>query len=201
MKTLKRIRFVFPFIALLGLLQVGGGCAAKYPSVKQDPQADTSRYRTYRWVGEPEAQFLHLDNPNIDYLSRSSKIERRLDVEPQLKEVVNRELVTRGMTETSGLPDFYVTYYGKTKDENWVSTWTGSTPSINNVPVIMYPDFDRASARSYLEGSLLLVFYDANSRRPAWTGTMPNVLEGKQVKLETVTARLGELVQEFKSTA
>jgi hypothetical protein len=177
------------------------GCAAPAVETTRDAAMDVAHYRTFAWIDGDAARRLRLDNPaGIDFVTGYTSIVRRPEIEPDLKASVERELHSRGFTENAEHPDFYVTFYGKAKDEDWVSTWSGRTPSIENVPLIMYPNLDRAAARAYREGSLLLVFYDPRTRKPAWTGSIANALSGKKVDLSTVTADLGSLVAEFRRT-
>ncbi len=174
-------------------------CSSSPVETKQDREVDTTKYKTYSWISQPEAHYLRLDNPRqIDYMTGISKIVRRPEYEEKLKESVNQQLNARGLRETSEVPDFYITFYGKAKDDDWVSTWAGTAPSILNVPLVMYPNFDRLSARNYQEGSLLLVFYDSKTKKPVWTGTMAHVLDEKKLNLAMITSDLSHLVNQFK---
>jgi hypothetical protein len=188
-------------LLLSSLSLLAGGCSTMGVDSKRDTRIDVSRYKTYQWVTNSEARQLNLDNPKqIDYMTGFAKLKQRKDVEPQLKGSIDQELKRQGYSEVSGSPDFYVTYFGKAKDQDWISTWSGSVPSIGNIPLIMYPGFNQTVARTYRDGDLLLVFYDAKTKSPAWTGVMSGALSKQQVNLGTVTADLGQLVGEFKAS-
>jgi hypothetical protein len=167
-------------------------------STYTDPKADLSTYKTYRWVGESEAKLLNLGSPpTVDYVMGYSDVTRRNDLEPELKSVVDQTLHAKGFSLAADNPDFFVTVYGRAKDSDWVSTYQGSVPSVNNVPVIMYPAYDLANARTYRDGMLVLVFYDAKTKKPAWTGVMADVLHKKDVDLASISSDLRELTQQF----
>jgi hypothetical protein len=155
-------------------------------------------YKTYQWVTQPEAAYLNLQNPpTVDFVLGSSDITRRPDIEPGLISTVDQELQAKGFTLTTANPDFYVTIFGRAKNSDWVSTWQGSAPSVDNVPIIMYPGYDRGQARTYRDGMIVLVFYDAKTRKPAWTGVMAGVLQKRSVDLASVQKDLTQLIKDF----
>lgn len=187
----------------LGMAILASGCSGPTLQTEKDSNAKIADYRTYSWVTPDTVGVLRLDNPPIDYLTGGSRIVERKDIERQVMPVIDQSLGQNGFTlATSGTPDFYVTYYGKAPDEDWVSTWNGYVPSVNNVPVIMYPGYEESATRSYREGSIVIVIYDTRSRKPAWSGTILEVLKPQdEVDQNAVTASIGELMGEFKRTA
>jgi hypothetical protein len=184
---------------LLGVA-IAAGCSAPAVETRRDDQVDLSRYKTYQWLSEGDAKALKLDNPTqVDFITGYSTVKRRADLEPRLKTVVDDKLKAMGFSAALGGPDFFVTYFGKAKDEDWVSTFNGRVPSIENVPLVMFPGFDRSAAHAYVEGTLLLVFYDPRTKSPVWTGSMSRALEGKELNLGTVTAALERILSEFEA--
>ncbi|MGZ3697252.1 MAG: DUF4136 domain-containing protein [Bdellovibrionota bacterium] len=177
-------------------------CAMETVAVRQDSKADISKYKTYQWVSDADAKSLQLSNPKINYIVGASKVVRRPAIEPRIKASVDQHLQTKGFTQaTLTPPDFYITYFGRAKDEDWVSTWTGTVPSIGNVPVIMYPNYDSADTRTYRDGDILIVFYDAKTKQPSWSGTVTNALNKQDVNMQTVTASLDKILVNVQPAA
>ncbi len=191
-----------PVAAILAAWIVGS-CSSSGVKSNTDAQVDLTHYKTYRWIGPDEAQTLRLDNPKIDYLSGISTIKRIPEQENVVRVQTESELGNRGYTQASvhQTPDFYVTYYLKAKDQDWVSSWSGSTPSIDNVPVVIFPGFDRAQARDFHDGIVYMTIYDAKSRQPAWTGKMDFTATSSPATESEVRAAVGQLLEGFKKSA
>jgi hypothetical protein len=181
-------------LSALAALAVVYACSASPIREDQDRRADRSHYQTYQWISTSDVKTLRLDDPNIDYVTGYSHIARRPDIELQLQIPVDRQLQAKGYRLAEHNPDFYVTFYGRSKSGDWVSTWDGRAPSVNDVPVVIFPDYDRSEARRYRDGTLLLVLYDAKTTRPAWTGVMNNAYSATEpVSIAELEIGLGKL--------
>jgi len=179
-------------------LLFASACSSSPVRTLSDPKADVSHYKTYRWVADPEAKLLQLENPPfIDYVIGSSPIRRRPDIEGQIKDSIDQQLEAKGFKQDGQNPDFFVAYYGRAKDQDWESTWRGYAPSVENVPIIMYPDYSRSEARTYRDGTILIVFYDSKTKRPSWTGEMTGVLQKQGVDVATLSRDAGALTKDF----
>jgi hypothetical protein len=172
------------------------------PIVREDPKADRTVYRTYQWVGQDQVSELNLSNPDIDFLSGQTRIVNRPEVEARVKKQVDADLQGRGFVLASGSPpDFYVTYYGKAKDDDWISTWNGLTPTANQVPVIIFPGYKQESTGTYRDGAVYLTFYDAKSKKPSWAGSVIDASYGKDFDQPALVAAVDSLVKSFAESA
>lgn len=186
---------------LCALLTGFTACSTGEIESQKDPNVDMARYRTYAWLTQEDAKQLDLENPKIDYIAGAVRVVQKPEIEQKIRDVVETDLRKQGFQPAqSGNPDFYVTFYGKAKNEDWVSSWHGFTAGVQNIPIVMYPDLERASAFRYQEGTLLVVFYDPKTRRPAWTGSIFGVLSGQAVNEAQVATSLKLLIQDFKKS-
>ena len=178
-----------------------GGCSSSALSAK-DSSTDLSKYRTYKWITESDADYLNLHNPNYKFPVAYMTVERKPEIEEKVRDRVEADLDNRGFTEaTTESPDFYVTYYGKARDQNWVTSWSGRTPNIADVPIVIFPDLNPSQARDHIDGTVYLVFYDARTKRAAWTGRFRNSDFGPEINDSEITSAVDELVSEFQSAA
>ncbi len=177
-----------------------GLSACSSVTTTHDSRVNLAKYHTYQWVTQAESRDLNLQNPpTIDFIVGVTRITRRPDIEGQLQASVDKDMKMRGFALASANPDFYVTYFGRAKDQDWVSTFEGQVPSVDNVPIIAYPGLDRAQARTYRDGTIMLVFYDAKTKAASWNGSITGVLTQKGVDVATVERNLLDLTREFPS--
>jgi hypothetical protein len=155
------------------------GCAGQPIRAYHAPdEALLRRGRTFQWLGQAEAAELRLSNPPVDYMGGTVRIERDPDLDSRLRPKVEESLRRKGFRPvTQGMADLFVTFYVEQKDGDWSSSWDGSTVGVENVPIVMFPDFDKALARRYSAGNVYLVLYDVESKRPVWTGVMEKTLD------------------------
>lgn len=186
-------------LALPGL----SSCSAPRTETQKDSSAPISTYKVYRWVGEEEAKTLNLKDPKIDFMASSVKIERRPGIEPQVRNEIEKNLQQNGFRPASAgeNADFYITYYIQAKDQNWISTWEGNTPSFNGTPLVLFPGFSRNSAYQYREGTLVLVVYDPKTKQPAWNGSALSILNPNGLDTQRARTEVQHLIQEFKEVA
>jgi hypothetical protein len=193
------------FMRILGaalLLLSTFGCSSSPVGSMRDTSVDLSKYHTYAWVTQSASIQLRLSDPNVDYtILNWIRIRQRPDLESQIKPVVDQDLQKNGFFPALGdqKPDFYVTYYAKAKDEDWISTWTGITPGVN-APVIVFPNFDRAKDFQHVDGMVYLTFYGADSKKPIWTGRANTEAFGPN-REPAIEAAVNQLVDEFKKAA
>lgn len=182
------------------------GCASGPLRDETDPEVKLTKYHSYRWLSDDEARTLKLDAPKVDYFTDSITVDRDNELDGRVHQAMDRQLQATGYRAVSeGKPDFYVSYYVKQPDDTWLSSWRGITSAINETPVVIFPDFDRSKISTYRKGQVYLVFYDARTRRPAWTGIAMSQAFGPAEdlsKVEPIIASLmGEYRDEVKATA
>ncbi len=144
MKVIK-IYFVLFFIGFTV------SCSATYDvTYYYDPQTNFSDLKTYDWMQVPET-------PGIDSL-----------VVQRVKNAVDAELKAKGLMMTSNNPDFLIAEHLGKKDQVQVTDWgygyghrgyRGGYRGTGGVSVYQYE-----------EGSLILDFVDAKSKKMIWRG-------------------------------
>lgn len=161
-------------ILFLAVLSAGVSACASGPDVRKDTGVDLAGYHTFRWLSESEARELRLADPVIDGpTSEPVRIITRPALEERLRPLIEARLNAEGFRASNdGNPDFFVTFYGKSKDDDWVSSWSGSTPALVHVPLVVFPHYDSSGARDFREGVVYLVIYDSHTKKPAWTGSI-----------------------------
>jgi hypothetical protein len=177
-------------------------CSSAPTRSTKAPDTHVSQYRTYKWIGQTEADQLRLQNPPIDFMAGSVKITRRPTIEDKIRSKTEESLKKKGYRPSeSEPPDFFVTFYGKAKNEDWISSWEGFTQSAYGVPIVISPNFDRELSRKYQEGVAYLTFYDAKTTKPTWTGTISSSEFGPKFGDVKVASAIDNLITEFSGTS
>src|SRR4051812_22167934 len=92
------------------VLLVASACSSAPANVGKDPGVDLSKYKTYQWVTQNEVAGLGLQEPKVDFVVGSTDVQTRSDLEPQIRDLIDRGLQRQGFRQTTdGKPDFYVT--------------------------------------------------------------------------------------------
>lgn len=186
-------------LTLIGMVVTTSGCTSN-PLVWRDPRYEVDRYRTYRWVGPAEVKELNLTRLYVEGPSSEPvRIVERPDLERRLRPLVERGFREQGLLPSGAEPpDFYVTFYGKAADEDWVSSWSGMTAALVHVPLAIFPEYDGSRAREFRDGDVYLTLYDRRSKRPAWTATVNRKRYGRFAEEERLSAEIGDLTAALK---
>jgi hypothetical protein len=170
-------------------------------SHKED-KARLAKGQTFRWLEPSDASSLSLRNPHIDYVTSPVQVVQRPDLEAMVRPEVEKRLVQEGYVPASlgSEPDLFVTYYFKAKDQNWVSSWSGATPGFADAPVVLAPDFDRNTLRSFRDGNVYLVLYSRALKGPAWTGLDMNLADQVSPTQADAVAAVDRMMLELKDT-
>ena len=112
-----------------------------------DRQINFSALKTFDWMQAPQRT------------GTNSLVVQRI------KNAVNAELETKGLTITSNNPDFLIAEYHGKKDKVQISDWGyGRSHRYGYSPV-------GVSAYEFEEGSLILDFVDPESKKLIWRGS------------------------------
>jgi hypothetical protein len=188
--------FILSFFYILELIV--SGCATTPIHSTNDPKVDISNYRTFKWLTQADAEALELENPTFEHLAGTVRVVSLPELNDKIRPLVIRDLEKNGYEEsTQGIPDFYVTYYAKRKDEDWLSSWNGTTLSINNVPVVMFPGFERTKTREFRDGMVYLTFYDSKTKRPSWNVSFFSDRIGPSPDTPQIASVVEQLVMNF----
>jgi hypothetical protein len=190
---MKMIKFVVASLLVLS------SCAGSPVTSSTDKTANLSQYKTYQWVGQSEAAALSLERPHFRYESSLVKVNTRPDIDEKLKPMIEEQLREAGYVKsTHGKPDFLLSYYARAKNESWISTWSGTTQGQNDVPIVIFPDFNQDMSFAYRPGNIYLVLYDPHTHSAAWTGTAFGPQDTMTLKENQVEGGLKLLVAELK---
>jgi hypothetical protein len=190
--------------SLIAMTLFTWSCSSSKIDTQRDTNANTQTYHTYRWISQQDAAFLSLRDPNTQQAVQNwVNIRQRPETEQKVRQVVEGDLQKYGyIPQNEGTPDFFVTYYSPTPAKDWISSWSGITLAFQGAPLVIYPNFDMKKALEFRPGSAYVVIYDSRSKRPAWTGEVIGAISSKgEVNRPVVTARVQELIAQFKNTA
>ena len=138
-----------------------------------DKQADFKNLKTYDWMTVPE-------KADIDSL----KVERA-------KKAVNAELQAKGLMMTSNNPDFLIAEHLGKKDKVQVTNW-----GYNYDQYGMDLGPQGVDTYQYEEGSLILDFVDAKSKKMIWRGVAKAEINNTDTP-EKTEKLINEAVQEI----
>lgn len=136
------------------------------------PGTDFSKYHTYKWV-------------NIEGASHPNQI-----VDAEIKQAVDSQLSTKGMTKTDGeQADLYVGYQiAVDQEKQWNAYGMGGG--------VRFGGMGTATSSTISVGTLVLDFYDPPKKQLVWTGQASKTIdpsssqEKNQKNLNKVMAKL-----------
>jgi hypothetical protein len=187
----------FSFVAGIGITQVLlWGCSTV--KTTEDRASSVASYQRYSWLNQDDANQLNLKNPDIQYMAGEVHITQNPDIDNKIRPLIEKELNKQGWIKTEQeVPDVYVTYYGKTKDGQWVSTWSGSTPAVNQVPVVIFPNFRQDRAHQFREGQVFITLYDTKTKKAAWTTSVLSQKYGLQLDEKDVATAINDMLKDL----
>ncbi len=146
-----------------------------------DKQADFESLKTYDWMTVPE-------KANINSLN----VER-------VKKAVNAELQAKGLMMTSNNPDFLIAEHLGKKDKVQVTNWGYDYNRFDRYWG-EYPGPVGVSIQEYEEGSLILDFVDAKSKKMIWRGiakAVVNNVDTLEKKEKLINEAVHEILKNF----
>lgn len=168
-------------------------CSGIRVSQDYDPTTDFSRYRTFAWAPEPveKSGDLLLDSPLMDRRIRSA---------------VENTLAANGYRKaTDRQPDFFVTYHLAVRTRIEADTfgpgigWYGYPYYYRGYPY--WGDFGYDTViREYEEGTLIIDFTDAISRKLTWRGIGTRRIQSHSTPektTESVNNTVAEILAQF----
>ena len=142
-----------------------------------DKGFDFANLKTYDWMKIPE-------KADIDSLSAQ-----------RVKKAVNAELKGKGLMMTSDNPDFLIAEHLGKKDKIHITDW-GYDYGPYDRYWYRYPAPGGVSVQEYEEGSLILDFVDAKSKKMIWRGAAKAVVDPSDTP-EKREKLINEAVQEI----
>ena len=164
-------------------------CAGVSVNQDYDPTADFAGYRTFDWFpgGRELTGNVEIDSPFLD---------------ERIRAAVGRELITKGYEKVANqTPDFYVNYHVSVQQKLTssgmnVGYGVGSYGSWGGVGIGMSTN----PIRQYEQGTLVIDFVDAASRKLVWRGTGSKALSSNptpQNTTATIDTAAREILAQF----
>lgn len=165
-----------------GLLLFAYSCSP-YIRVKYDydQNLDFSGYHTYDWVTRPKGHPAD---------AREAMLKNDL-LEQRIKSAVNKTLAEKGLSQVSDSPDIFVAYHTGVEDKIKVVNWGYTYPS-------HYWGGRRVDVYQYEEGTLIIDFIDAKSKRLVWRASASATLS-KRAKPEEMDKNIKRAVSKMLS--
>ncbi len=163
------------------------GCNSLAVSTNHDPYAQFSDYKTFDWMDESELGKDDAPNPQRELLVR------------QLQFVMERELKAKGVHKQTKKPDILIGYYGHKEDRSssieteranfWGARdrydyYDRTGQDLGNLYVPTAPVNRGGYTRTYetqtveySQGTLVIDFFDAQSKQIIWSATLEGILD------------------------
>ncbi len=137
-------------IVIAGLLLLGIGCASVTQDInvwsETDPKASISGYKTYTWLGS--AQLLY--DPEGQWEPRN------VDMDAEIKFLINKELRKRDIIQTNDIPDMIIAY--------------AAGVDMTALGLAENPDSKMETIQNIPKGALVVMLVDAKTGYPIWIG-------------------------------
>ncbi|SEL90455.1 protein of unknown function [Stigmatella aurantiaca] len=141
-------------------------------------------YRTYAWEPVPQTQSSPIYNPIV---------------EARVRAAVDKQLQAQGYQEVSQNPDFRIGWHGaidQKLDVQTVDHYYGYAWDPWYSPFYLTPSVPETRIREYQEGTLILDFIDAASKKLVWRGTAQAELK-QSASVHKRQERLEEAVRDI----
>lgn len=164
-----------------------GACSTMTIESDHDASANFSDLKTYAWIPRERRDPI-LTRINDEF------------VESRVQQAVNSQLTTKGyQMQTSGTPDFLVSYYASVSTELRVTTdYEGYRPPSGSLSGSASYGRTRTRAYDFDQGLLVLDIVDADTNKLMWRGRAKDAVDlswSEQKK----TAKISEAVQKMLS--
>jgi hypothetical protein len=144
----------FRVVATLALITIATAGYAQDVNVDSDRSAPFATYKSFAWTkGTPSPNPLGED---------------------RLHQAVEAQLASKGLTRVDTAPDVYVATHVVTKERQELETY-GFSPWV-------FGGFGTASIETYVQGTLVVDMYDANTKKLIWRGTGTDTASDKPEK-------------------
>jgi len=169
----RRIRMDAALLVALWACSVTAGQDVRYNFM---PGTDFAKYHTYKWV-------------SIEGGAHPNQI-----VDTQIKQAVNAQLASKGLTQTdTGKADLYVAYQvAVNREKQWNGFGTGGG--------IRWGGMGTATSSTISVGTLVLDMYDPTRKQLVWTGNATKTLDpsaSPQKNQQRLTKAMAKLLKNY----
>lgn len=169
MKRIIYIAFSCVLMALVGCSTVTKDIEV---SAESDPKASFAGYKTYTWLGAAAIVF--------DEAGRWEP--PKFDADTEIKFYIDKELRTRGMSESTANPDLVVAF--------------AAGIDMDNIEFVKNSETQLETLKNIPKGALMIILVDANSGQPLWVGAAAADLQ-ENADIATAKVRLEYAVTEM----
>ncbi len=173
-------------LTMILLVLLASPLAAQKVLVDYDRDADFPSYKTYAWLEPVEASLA--DTDPLMHTRIRNEIEMRISEGENALQRVDSD------------PDIYVTYHAEGQEEvrfsttsvgygygagwGWNPYWGGAYGG----------GMSTTTAHTYVQGSLVVDFYDARTKKALWRGTAENIVASNPAKTDKqITKVIGKM--------
>ncbi len=162
-------------------------CSTMTIELDHDASANFSNLKTYAWVSRAKRDPI-LTRINDEF------------VESRVQQAVNSQLVTKGYKmQTSGTPDFLVSYYASLRAKLRVRTdYEGYREPSGSLGSSSYTGGTRTRVYDFDQGLLVLDIVDPQTKKLIWRGTAKDAVDLSWSQ-QRKTAKISEAVQKMLS--
>lgn len=158
------------FILIVVVILTISACATVtndiHVEARTDPMISLNNYKTYAW----------LDSAKIVYDPQGKWEPQRLDIDAQLKFLINQQLRELNLIQVRTEPDLYITF--------------SLGLEIENLGIKKNPDSDLDILESAPKGALYVILIDAVTNYPAWIGKALGDVKRHPPSMEEAEKRL-----------
>lgn len=161
-------------LLLCGMLCASGLLTAQDVKYNFDPSANFSKYHTYQWVSLPTT--------HPDQL-----------VDKQIKEAVDAQLASKGLTQAAGNPDIQVGYQIAVDQEKQWNAWGSGGARFGG-------GFGSATQSTISIGTLGIDFFDPATKSLVWRGEGTKTIDpssNPQKNMERMQKAIAKIMQNF----
>ena len=162
-------------------------CSTMTIELDHDASANFSNLKTYAWVSRAKRDPI-LTRINDEF------------VESRVQQAVNSQLATKGyQMQTSGTPDFLVSYYASLRAKLRVRTdYDGYREPSGSLGSSSYAGGTRTRVYDFDQGLLVLDIVDADTKKLMWRGTAKDAVDLSWSQ-QRKTAKISEAVRKMLS--
>ncbi len=164
---------------VLSLVIFSVSCATSVKT-KYDKNLNFRNYRTYSLIPKPKKKFEYLTNPD----------RVKLKIDEKVTNALRKQLRRNDYEEKADSPDFLVAYHTGIYDKVNIQDWGYAYARSANY----WGGRDDIELRFYKEGTLVIDFVDAQTKKLIWRGAVKRYLEPGKVDASKVKDRIEQAV-------
>lgn len=183
------------------------GCSSINVQTEKAPEADLSRYNTFKWATQQDLQQIASANPEAkqryENFAATRHTAKNQTLENHVKSETESKLIQDGLKPVSaGQPDLLVTYFAFTENKTITSNVDAPIAPYSSLYGVPPSSVTYPVTRPYKEGSLVIVLFDAKNLKPVWRGIATAAVESDQSNtMKNINKAVDDMFKDFRKTA